>query len=156
MNVALPLRRRGHAERRVLRLIRGEGLEREPTPGARPPRRVPPSATSSQLAHFTRLRSLAMRNGFQIQATGAPYVSADELRLLAWIAACQRVAGRDMASHSDHAFVRAVGRCADTLVAIGLRLPPLTLYATQLCHNGAGRPVPADITSEVRSTATGG
>ncbi|MFA7603365.1 MAG: hypothetical protein WCY29_10190 [Novosphingobium sp.] len=135
MASTLSLRRRGHVERKVLRLIRGDSRA---GPAASTMRRTdgrggPDAApTPDQLALFADLRDRATRYGLHIQAPDNSYVGADELRLLGWLAERQRVAGWSSAIHADEALTRAVVRCAAMLTAAGMRLPPGTVYTARL------------------------
>ena len=69
--ITLAVRRRAHVEQRVLNLIRG-GHES-------------PSLKLAQ-DHFVRLRESAERCGMRIQLPTTPFVSADEIKLLGWLA----------------------------------------------------------------------
>ncbi len=107
----LSMRRRTFAEQRALRLIRGEESER----------------TALYAGQFGKLRGLAAKNGLAIQSPGCPYLTADELRLLAWLAQAQRVLGYTRAFHQDATLTLTVVHCAGTLDAIGVRLPSLAM-----------------------------
>lgn len=109
----LAMRRRSFVEQRVVRMIRGEE-ERE-------------AAVHS--TQFARLRGLASKNGLVIHSPGRPYLAADELRLLAWLAQAQRVLGYTRPFHPDALLTLTVVHCAGTLDALGIRLPSLAF-----CH----------------------
>lgn len=110
------LRRRPRVERRVLAMLRGEN-----------------EASSDDLfvAAFARLRHLAPRKGPQIQHPGALYLGDDELTLLSWIAAVQRIAAVHLRP-ADCCLAAIITRCASLLEEAGLRLYPLTLYQHRL------------------------
>lgn len=108
----LALRRRSFAEQRAIRLMRGEESER----------------TALYAGQFSKLRTLAEKNGLVIKAPGCPYLTMDELRLLAWLAQSQRVLGYTRQFHPDGVLTLTVVHCAGTLDAIGVRLPPLAMF----------------------------
>lgn len=109
----LALRRRSAVEQRVMRLMRGDHTREGAFCGAQ----------------FSRLRGLAAKNDLAIQKPDAPFLTADELRLLGWLAQAQRVLGYRQMFHSDAMLTLTIVHCAGTLDAMGLHLPPLAL-----CH----------------------
>ena len=90
--------------------------------------RVPAPA---QLRRFVDLRRAAMACGFAIQSPAMPNVGTDELRLLAWLAEAQRVAGPSTMPDAPE-LAAAILACAGLLDGMGLRLSPLTLYGARL------------------------
>jgi len=78
-------------------------------------------------AQFGKLRALATKNGLAVQSPDAPFLSPDELRLLAWLAQAQRVLGYTRLFHPDALLTLTVVHCAGTLDALGVHLPALTL-----------------------------
>ncbi|MFT3967242.1 MAG: hypothetical protein QM690_15305 [Sphingobium sp.] len=112
----LALRRRASAEQRAIRMIRGGDAGDG-------------DAMPVHAVQFGRLRALAIKNGLAVQPPASPFVSGDELSLLAWLAQAQRVAGYGEIFHPDAALTLTIAHCAGTLDAIGIRLPPLALLA---------------------------
>jgi hypothetical protein len=122
------LRHRPHAERRVLMLLRGGLLT-----ASLWSRRINdmPEPTPAQLRRFADLRRVALAYGLAIQPPERPYVGEDELRLLAWLAEAQRIAGPDTAPDAPD-LRAALAACAALLDGMGLRLTPLTLMGARL------------------------
>ncbi|WP_237829940.1 hypothetical protein [Sandaracinobacteroides sayramensis] len=120
--MSVALRRRSHVERKALALLRGGTI------GLSSGERSPAAA---QLRAFADLRRLAEHNGLVVRPVDSPWVGADELRLLAWLAEAQRVAGHRSAP-DDPALLIAIARCAGLLEGLRLRLTPLTLYGARL------------------------
>jgi hypothetical protein len=110
------LRRRPRIERRVLAILRGEN---------------DPFLDHQHAAAFTRLRVLASRQGLIIQDADARYLGDDELTLLSWLAAAQRVAVRHLRPQNRR-LAAVLTRCAVLLEKAGLRLYPFTLYGHRL------------------------
>ena len=110
------LRRRPRVERRVLAMLRGENDRSRDDP---------------LVAAVARLRHLARRKGLVIQDPGALYLGDDELTLLSWVAAAQRVAAAHLRP-ADRCLAAIIARCASLLEEAGLRLYPLTLYKHRL------------------------
>jgi len=133
MIATLALKRRTLVERKALALLRGTNIAPQRAGMVRPSRtRMAAAPTPAQAQHFTELRRLAARHGLAILSPASPYLGADELTLLAWLAGAQRVIGPGSApAPGDPAFAAALLRCADLLDAMGLRLSPLTLYAAR-------------------------
>lgn len=67
------LRRRSAAEQRVIRIIRGEDMNED-------------EHASVHVGQFKKLRALAARNALVVQEPGVPFLSNNELNLLAWLA----------------------------------------------------------------------
>lgn len=123
----LALRNRPHTERRVLMLLRGAPVPFAVTHHVRDMS----DPTPAQLRRFADLRRAALAYGLVIQSPEKPYVGKDELRLLAWLAEAQRVAGPHTAPDAPN--VRAaLAACAALLDGMGLRLSALTLYGARL------------------------
>lgn len=124
----LALRNRPHAERRALMWLRGD-----PLTGASRTRAVReiPDPTPAQLRRFADLRRIAGDHGLAIQSPGMPYVGKDELRLLAWLAEGQRVAGPSTMPDAPE-LAAAIVACAALMDGMNLRLSPLTLYGARL------------------------
>jgi hypothetical protein len=132
----LALRRRTHVERKVLALLRGEDVPPLPVKARRPGRDGAISVSPSvHTRYFAELRRLAAEHGLAVQSPATPFVSADELRLLAGLAEAQRIVGSG-AGFDDPALAMSVTRCAGLLDGMGLRLSPLTLYGAKLRATG--------------------
>lgn len=129
----ISLRTRPHAERRVLVLLRGGTLTRQPRPGRSNEVPVPSAA---QLRRFADLRHAAKEAGLIILAPETVYIGIGELHLLSWLAEAQRVIGLHSAPASPQ-LITALNACAGLLDGLGIRLSPLTLYGPRL-RNGAG------------------
>lgn len=110
------LRRRPRVERRVLAMLRDEN---------------DPAVDDLLVAAFVSLRHLARRQGLQIQHPDALYLGDDELTLLSWIAAAQRIAAVHLRP-VDRYLAAIITRCASLLEEAGIRLYPLTLYQHRL------------------------
>ncbi len=127
------LRRRSHAERKALAVLRGEDVR--PLPSGGRARSNPTGAASVSLHALVRgfmdLRRLAAQHGLAVQPPSTPFIAESELLLLSWLAEAQRVAGPATAP-DDPCLVAAIARCAGMLEANGLRLAPLTLYSARL------------------------
>jgi len=74
------------------------------------------------------LRTLATRSALLIQDPGVPFLSLNELNLLAWLAQAQRVASYTRQFHPDPMLTMTIVHCAGTLDAMGIRLPSLAIY----------------------------
>jgi hypothetical protein len=122
------LQRRNVIERRVLRLLRGEGIEG--IYGQRHMREQAPdqAMTQADLEKFLLLRREAMRNGLSMKDVDFPYVSPEELQILSWIAGYQRVAGLKELCHKDVSLSLSLAHCAGILSGLGLRLPASIFY----------------------------
>lgn len=128
---ARALGRRTPVERRVLALLRGAcGTDR--------PGRMQAMPAPAQARAFAALRRHAQTAGFVLLSPGSPYMSLDELRLLAWLAGAQRVVGPCLPLRGGAAFRAVIARCAGALDDMGLHLSPLTLYSARLQVPGEG------------------
>lgn len=128
MVTTLALKRRPFVERRALALVRGGGGERDIAQSQSSGRRRGAVVLPPALAHcFMELRGLALHHGFIILRPEAPFMGADEHRLLAWLASAQRVFDPCAQAHTEPAFRAAIMRCAGLLGDMGLRFSPLTL-----------------------------
>lgn len=126
----LALKRRTLVERKALALLRGAEGAATLASGLRGRAlKVPP--TAAQARCFTELRRIAIRDGFSVLPPSAPYMGADELTVLAWLAAAQRVFAPDYAPEADPALRAAILRCAGLLDGMGLRLSTLTTCGAQ-------------------------
>lgn len=110
------LRRRPRIERRVLALLRGE---------------TDPLLDGHDVNAFVRLRHLARRKGLVIHEAEVPYLGDDELTLLSWLAASQRIAATHLRP-ADRCLAAIITRCGIALQQAGLMLYPLTLYQYRL------------------------
>ncbi len=106
------LHRRPRIERRVLAILRGADL-------------VDGDAEKSNA--FRRLRHIAARKDMEILSPQTRYLGDDELTLLAWLAAAQRINAADMLP-ADRCLFAVIARCARLLEEADLKLYPLTLY----------------------------
>lgn len=116
--VCLILRRRSAAEQRVIQMIRGEHADDG-------------DSASLYITQFEKLRWLAARNALVIQKPGTPYLSHNELNMLAWLAQAQRISGYTHRFHPDAMLTLTIVHCAGTLDALGIRLPVLAVYNVQ-------------------------
>ena len=110
------LRRRPRVERRLLAMLRDEN---------------DPAVDDPLIAAFVRLRHLARRKGLVIRRPDVLYLGDDELTLLSWIAAAQRIAVAHLRP-TDRCLAAIITRCAALLEGAGFRLYPLTLYRHRL------------------------
>lgn len=129
----LAVRRRSGVERRALLLLRGsdEAAIGCAVTEIRPRRDKRALPSTSQALYFAELRRAATVAGLSIQSPAAPYVNGDELRLLGWIAECQRVSGQSGTMPTEPTLVMMIARCAGMLDALDLRLPSLTFMAVE-------------------------
>lgn len=111
----VPVHRRSAAEQRVIRMIRGERIEDD-------------GGSAIYVAQFGKLRTLATRSALLIQDPGVPFLSVNELNLLAWLAQAQRVASYTRQFHPDPMLTMTIVHCAGTLDAMGIRLSSLAIY----------------------------
>jgi hypothetical protein len=122
------LQRRSIVERKILRLLRGENA---PSLSVNRHLRVqiPDQASiQSDLEKFTLLKRKAALNGLIFEELDFAYVNQDELQVLNWLAAYQRVGGLKEMCHPDASLCLALAHCAGVLSGLGLKLPARILY----------------------------
>lgn len=119
------LRRRPQVEQRAILMLRGlAGTGHDRSQGREDVLAM--GGTGTTIIPLARLVGAALALGLEIRAPAAPYVSADELALLAHLTNRQRFIGRRPET-TDQTLSVALSEAAQAFDAIGLRFPPLTL-----------------------------
>ncbi|MCJ2182559.1 hypothetical protein MTR62_07620 [Novosphingobium sp. 1949] len=141
---AFMLRRRALREQRVLRILRGLAG----TGAAQAEAHAEITALGGDLRALHALHALASRLGeaaLEIREPEAQWLSADEVRVLAWLARAQRkllppiapVPGRPSTANAEQAarLTAAICPAAQALCSMGIRLPALAMTnAVALSH----------------------
>lgn len=134
MNQPILLRRRSHVERRVLLMLRGADSDSASSKCLQRVKRnkIGVDAVTQLTPYFAELRTLTLGLGLRLQPVSASYVSIDEIRIIGWLAERQRVSSFSTLPRRHSDFADALERCSIALDKVGLRLPPITLYANRL------------------------
>lgn len=116
--------RRPAVEQKILTIIRAatQRIERDDENGGQRAPRM-----SAHAALFEALSREAAARALHIRAPDAPFVHEDELRLLAWLAVAQRMAGIPAPLEQDPSFFDLILDCARQLGELGLKLPPRSM-----------------------------
>lgn len=126
------LRRRSQREQKVIRIIRGSMGDNEARSEAMAEITAAGGDGQSQVG-IAGLCALLARAGIDIRRAGSAWLSADELRVLAWLAYAQREAaipdypmfGRRIDADIVAELRAKLATCGRELVKMGCRLPAL-------------------------------
>ncbi|GEM_PF-1367315 len=125
-NAHLSFRRRNVYERKVLRMLRG-GMADVIRDEAEGSGAAGPGDADCREAKFERLRMISHLHGLKITDLDAPFVTADELTILRWLAESQRLIGLRSCGIQDPGLRRSLKLCADMMKDAGVVLPNQTL-----------------------------
>lgn len=119
---AIAFSRRSLNEKKILRVIRGLAGSGDDQYAARVELgRF--GASTVQAEDFVRLVDTAVARDLEIRGCAAPFIAADELRLIGWLASAQRHAPPASMLCPDPAIGQAIDKAARLLNDLGIRMP---------------------------------